>query len=231
LIPSRTVSLAVSLAVIVFVALPSAYPLAREPPGLFISVDPNTLDIEIGSSGTYVVTVYAQGEWMHGAVELRARDVPNGLSVSFSEPEMELGSDIAVTDMSVAVSEGTPEGTASFTVVALGDEDKGASVSSTQAVTVNIVKVTEPVTEPPETGKTFTTTETRTETVTTTLSTATTTETATVTVTEVITTRTSSIESKTSAEPPQQYDLTLPAVTLAVVLALLAVAYVAWAKR
>jgi hypothetical protein len=205
--------------------------LVKGPPGIFTSVDPEVQDIVAGGSAEYSVGIYPQGEWTSGTISVEAEDVPDGVSVEFSEYELTLGEEGTSIEMIVSVSDGTKEGGLSFKVAASGTERySNAQVFTSEEVGINVVSAPEQVSNTTMTGRTETITVTSTETVMTTLSTATTTEVTTATVTEVLTTRTVLLSTKTYAEPTQQADASLPIITFSAVAGLLVVAAVALRK-
>ena len=207
------------------VSLSVAFALAPAEPGINVSVDPESLEIQGGGSGTITVIVGSQ-EGFEGPVDLKVLLKPAGVTESWSEnPVVVPPYGEAETTLTITIAAGTPAGEAEIKV------SGNAPEISMQQVPV-IITIIESAggeapaaseEEAPAAGEIRTTTVTTTAT-TTVLATTTVSDITTVTETQVITTRSEIISVKTSATVEQAYDAIYPAVTILAVIVILAVA-------
>ncbi|MDP6586993.1 MAG: hypothetical protein QF535_20235 [Anaerolineales bacterium] len=207
------------------VSLSVAFALAPAEPGINVSVDPESLEIQGGGSGTITVIVGSQ-EGFEGPVDLKVLLKPAGVTESWSENPVEVPPfGEAETTLTITIAAGTPAGEAEIKV------SGNAPEISMQQVPV-IITIIESAggeapaaseEEAPAAGEIRTTTVTTTAT-TTVLATTTVSDITTVTETQVITTRDDIISVKTSATVEQAYDAIYPAVTILAVIVILAVA-------
>ena len=215
------------------VSLSVAFALAPAEPGINVSVDPESLEIQGGGSGTITVIVGSQ-EGFEGPVDLKVLLKPAGVTESWSENPVEVPPfGEAETTLTITIAAGTPAGEAEIKVSgnapeismqqvpviitiieSAGGEAPAASEEEAPAASEE---------EAPAAGEIRTTTVTTTAT-TTVLATTTVSDITTVTETQVITTRDDIISVKTSATVEQAYDAIYPAVTILAVIVILAVA-------
>ena len=223
------------------VSLSVAFALAPAEPGINVSVDPESLEIQGGGSGTITVIVGSQ-EGFEGPVDLKVLLKPAGVTESWSENPVEVPPfGEAETTLTITIAAGTPAGEAEIKVSgnapeismqqvpviitiieSAGGEAPAASEEEAPAASEEEAPAASEE-EAPAAGEIRTTTVTTTAT-TTVLATTTVSDITTVTETQVITTRDDIISVKTSATVEQAYDAIYPAVTILAVIVILAVA-------
>jgi|ETNmetMinimDraft_13_1059891.scaffolds.fasta_scaffold22549_1 hypothetical protein len=223
------------------VSLSVAFALAPAEPGINVSVDPESLEIQGGGSGTITVIVGSQ-EGFEGPVDLKVLLKPAGVTESWSEnPVVVPPYGEAETTLTITIAAGTPAGEAEIKVSgnapeismqqvpviitiieSAGGEAPAASEEEAPAASEEEAPAASEE-EAPAAGEIRTTTVTTTAT-TTVLATTTVSDITTVTETQVITTRSEIISVKTSATVEQAYDAIYPAVTILAVIVILAVA-------
>jgi hypothetical protein len=231
------------------VSLSVAFALAPAEPGINVSVDPESLEIQGGGSGTITVIVGSQ-EGFEGPVDLKVLLKPAGVTESWSEnPVVVPPYGEAETTLTITIAAGTPAGEAEIKVSgnapeismqqvpviitiieSAGGEAPAASEEEAPAASEEEAPAASEEEAPaaseeeaPAAGEIRTTTVTTTAT-TTVLATTTVSDITTVTETQVITTRSEIISVKTSATVEQAYDAIYPAVTILAVIVILAVA-------
>jgi hypothetical protein len=231
------------------VSLSVAFALAPAEPGINVSVDPESLEIQGGGSGTITVIVGSQ-EGFEGPVDLKVLLKPAGVTESWSENPVEVPPfGEAETTLTITIAAGTPAGEAEIKVSgnapeismqqvpviitiieSAGGEAPAASEEEAPAASEEEAPAASEEEAPaaseeeaPAAGEIRTTTVTTTAT-TTVLATTTVSDITTVTETQVITTRDDIISVKTSATVEQAYDAIYPAVTILAVIVILAVA-------
>jgi hypothetical protein len=98
------------------VSLSVAFALAPAEPGINVSVDPESLEIQGGGSGTITVIVGSQ-EGFEGPVDLKVLLKPAGVTESWSENPVEVPPfGEAETTLTITIAAGTPAGEAEIKV-------------------------------------------------------------------------------------------------------------------
>ena len=100
------------------------------PPDFSVTVSPASNVIQAGTSGTFSVSVHAQGGFA-GTVDLSASGAPTGATVTFNPPSI---AGAGTATMTVAIPAGAPASTFSITVTGTS----GARVHAATPVAVNL---------------------------------------------------------------------------------------------
>ena len=222
-------------AILVFLLPQLAFGFAPAPVGIFIEISPSSQDMAPGSEAIFTIAV-SSVEGYEGSITLLIEDQPEGVSVAFESDSVQVES-YAVANVQMTVTM-APEVTAGIVEISIkGEDETEPSIFSTGKVMLNISG------EPITTATTASTTATTASTTATTASTTTTVSTTppggviertvTSTTTKITTTTVISWESTNTPEiirtttiekPVQASDLTIPTVTLIVVVSLLVLA-------
>ena len=215
-------------AILVFLLPQLAFGFAPAPVGIFIEISPSSQDMAPGSEAIFTIAV-SSVEGYEGSITLLIEDQPEGVSVAFESDSVQVES-YAVANVQMTVTM-APEVTAGIVEISIkGEDETEPSIFSTGKVMLNISG--EPITTA-TTASTTATTASTTTTVSTTppggvierTVTSTTTKITTTTVISWESTNTPEIIRTTTIEKPvQASDLTIPTVTLIVVVSLLVLA-------
>lgn len=145
-----------AVVIVLLISMPAVFSLAPEPPSIFIDADPPSQDVQIGSSSTFKVTVYPQGDWKSGEVALALiNPPPNGVTLTLSPEKMtDVQLEGFTSEVTVKIAADVPQGKITLQIQATGvaiakSNGKSEPLESSTSTVLNIVA---------STGKTNTTT-------------------------------------------------------------------------
>ena len=225
---------------VVFLSPQVALGLAPGNPDIYLQVDPSTKVVDTPAGGTLDITInIISQEGFEGKTQLSLESPPAGVTATFSPNPVDVPAfDQGNVKTTFNIASSVAQGKITLKVNAKSVTD--SKITKTLEIALNIVTGTKTTTSTSTSTSTTSTTSTSTTTSTsstTTTSSTTSTETSvsvtTVvsTTTQVITTSTPSISTKTTANPSQVQDYTLPLLTALVVVVLLAVAALSLRKK